>query len=312
MDLGLHGKEIVVTGAAGGIGAAICVALKREGAYPIGLDVKPFGDSELSIIVTDYMRAEARGDMDFRNLKAVLNVDNVICQSWNPHSRPDGGEYFPTTMKFFQVDVADRKGLERVLSKHENLYGLVNNAGLLGGDAKHGGRTDEAFDKMFDAHVRTAYTATEVCAPKIKKSGKGAIVNIGSIDVWQQGPDLILYAMAKGALYAGTRAWANTYAPEIRVNMVSPGHVNTENDLKQYVEEPGKSVLAHFRGKTPLRRSSEPSEIADAVLYLLSEKSGNITGANLIADCGFSISLFDPLWVKDVGDLKSVYVEKKK
>ena len=109
---------------------------------------------------------------------------------------------------------------------------------------------------MMDAHAKSAFVATELSIPLMRKNGTGSIVNIGPIQPIMNAPDFVLYSAAKGALEGLTTAYSVELASEIRVNMISPGNVNTERNL------------AHL------------------VLYLLSPLSNAVTG--YIINCGYT------------------------
>lgn len=257
----LENKQIVVSGAANGIGTALFVELIKEGAKPVGIDIEPFDKSELAKRIAEYSG------------------------TWRI------GQEF----EFFKGDASDEQAMSQVFTSFQILNGLVNNAGLLGGDAKHGGRNLKAFDQMMAAHVKTALVLTELAHPRMSVSS--AIVNVGSIEMIMAAPDVVLYTAAKGALLGMTVAYATTLAPDVRVNMVSPGNVNTERNLAQYKDEAPKEILRRFENRTPLKRSVEPVEIAHSILYLLSPLSSAITGQELIVDAGYTRALWDPGWI---------------
>lgn len=260
----LQKKCIVVSGAAGGIGARIFLNLLEAEAFPIGIDIIPYNTSELK-----------------RKIDLRMKSD---------------GEFFI----FHQGDASDEnrmKELFAAIAKFGAINGLVNNAGFLGNDTAHGGRNIRSFRKMMKAHAETAFVLTELAAPLMKDGG--SIVNIGSIELIMAAPDVVLYTAAKGAMHGMTVAYSTTLADQgIRVNMVSPGDVNTERNIAQYQNEKSKKLVSEFRERTPLKRSVEPREVADAVLFLLSEKASAITGQELIVDCGYTRALWDPGWTK--------------
>ncbi len=262
-----EGKIVMVSGGANGIGAALVIRLLDQGASVIAVDTEPFNGSELEKQVTH---------------------DNL---------------------RFFQNDAADWQAMEKIFwdelsRKNLFLHGLVNNAGLLGGDASHGGRNLDAWHKMMRAHAQTTFVPTEACHPLMRKGG--SIVNMGSIELLMAAPEVVLYTAAKGAVWGMTVAYATTLAPMgIRVNMVSPGNVNTERNKAQYREGEAKELMRRFEGRTPLGRSVEPEEVADTVLFLLSKASSGITGQDIVVDCGYIRALWDPSWTK--GDLREIY-----
>lgn len=261
MNLELKNKIILVSGAVGGIGSCIFQELLKEGASPIGVDLKDFKGSELERKLSD----------------SSLKI---------------GHDY-----EFFSSDASDENLVHLTLDHINNIDGLVNNAGLLGSDSNYGGRNIKSFRKMMAAHTETALVLTEFSYPRMQNGG--SIVNIGSIETIMAAPDVILYTAAKGALHGMTVAYSTTLAPKnIRVNTLSPGNVNTEKNMAQYQDPETKEVMRHFKTRTPLGRSSEPIEIADAVLFLLSSRSSSMTGTNLIIDAGYTRQLWDPGWNK--------------
>ncbi|MDD2822980.1 MAG: SDR family NAD(P)-dependent oxidoreductase [Candidatus Daviesbacteria bacterium] len=261
MNLELKNKTIIVSGAASGIGSCIFEELLKEGASPIGIDLKDFQGSELEQRLRD----------------SSLKI---------------GHDY-----EFFSSDAANEDLVHLTLGHVTNLDGLVNNAGLLGSDSSHGGRSIRSFRKMMTAHSETALVLTEFSYRRMKNGG--SIVNIGSIETIMAAQDVVLYTSAKGDLWGKTVAYAMELAPyNIRVNMVSPGNVNTEKNKAQYVDPKPKEILRRFEARTPLGRSVEPIEIADPVLFFLSKRANAITGTNLIVDAGYTRQLWDPGWSK--------------
>lgn len=254
----LEGKKIIVSGAANGIGSSVFHGLLQEGAFPIGIDLETFSDSEL---------------------------DRKISGAWKI------GQHFD----FFQGDASKMRMMRRILATFDRFDGLVNNAGLLGNDDAHGGRSIESFSKLMAAHAQTALVLTEITYPKMKNGG--SIVNIGSIEVQMAAPNVVLYTAAKGALLGMTVAYATSLAPKIRVNMISPGNVNTVRNKAQYENSQDRELIRRFEGRTPLKRSVEPEEIADMVLFLLSRRSSAITGQDIVVDCGYTRALWDPSWI---------------
>lgn len=255
-SLELKNKIVVVSGAANGIGAATVVGLLQEGAYPVGIDIEPFSGSELQ-------RKTKRFKKD--------------------------------RLQFIEGDASDEDGMRDALSRFGLVHGLVNNAGLLGGDKKHGGFNPASLRKMMDAHVVSAQVLTQAVRARMPEGG--SIVNIGSIETIMAEPGVVSYSTAKGALWGMTVAYANELAPDIRVNMVSPGNVDTERNKAQYKAPGAAERIRSFEARTPLRRSLKPKEIADTILFLLSPRSSGIIGANLVVDGGYTRALTDPTWV---------------
>lgn len=200
---------------------------------------------------------------------------------------------------FFQGDASNTwqvsKIIFRIRKKFGSINGLVNNAGLMGTDGSHGGRSAELFDKMIKSNTKTALVLTEACSPFMEEGG--SIVNIGTIDLHMAPPDAICYVASKGALWGLTQSYSVELAKRgIRVNMVSPGSVATERDRALFKKSP--ALIKGFVGRTPLKRQVKPIEVAKATAFLLSDESSAITGQELIVDCGYTAALWDPCWHK--------------
>ncbi|MFH1376343.1 MAG: SDR family oxidoreductase [Candidatus Woesearchaeota archaeon] len=252
MNLNLKGKKVVVTGAGSGIGAIISSELVQENAYVIGIDSLEFDKSELSNLLV-------------------------------PHQKID----------YFQGDVSDFDRMKEIFDsdRFDTIYGLVNNAAILGKDDSHGGRSIESFDRVISVNTRAPFNLIELLYPKMSEGG--SIVNISSINADMQNPNTVLYAISKGGLGAMTRAYANTFGEKrIRVNTVSPGNVETRKVLEACSSsKEKKDLIDRFNERAPLHRGVRPEEVADSVLFLLSDRSSAITGQNILVDCGYSIAL---------------------
>lgn len=124
------------------------------------------------------------------------------------------------------------------------------------------------------------------------RAARGAVVNIASIHAEQTKPGFVAYAASKGALVALTRALAVELAPEVRVNALIPAATDTPMLRAGLSKRPG--ALKRLGDYHPLRRIADPEEVADAALFLASERSGFITGAALAVDGGISALLHDP------------------
>ncbi len=274
MTFGLEDRNIVVTGAAQGIGADIAYRLiTNEHANVIAVDKQPFSGSELE--------------------QLLRNTDGNPISPSSPR------------LKYERLDASDRASVGnsfniliglRVGMWDGTVHGLVNNAGLLGLDTV---RDMEQWDRYMNAHAKTAYVMTEVCYPLMKEGG--SIVNMGSIELEMCAKDAVLYTAGKGAVLGLTIGYAVTLADKgIRVNMVSPGNVNTKDNVEQYQKDPKlKEVIDKFEFRTPMKRSVEPKEVANEVLFLLSDLSSGTTGQNRIVDCGYTRALWDNAWIKE-------------
>lgn len=316
MDLGLKDKYVVVTGAANGLGTAVSLALLEEGAQVIAIDKEPLAGSELERKVSPSVSLlSERGEVV--QWESVYYREPLGRAVEKYQWRHDEARKLFDEVIYAQADASDPLRMQEVFSSlPPAIYGLVNNAGLLGGDDAHGGRLQldnpdlkplDPWYKMIDAHATGAHVATELAVPRMREGG--AIVNIGSIELDMCAPGVVLYAAAKGALLGMTIAYAVELAPNIRVNMVSPGNINTERNKAQYVKVP--DLIAGFEGRTPLQRSLEPEEVARQVVGLLSPAlSSAVTGQVCRVDGGYTVALWDPKWAPAGVYKKDVPAEK--
>jgi L-fucose dehydrogenase len=252
MDLQLKGKVVLITGGAKGIGAAITRSCAREGAIPVVLD-KDCGAGE-------QLRA---------GLQKLGASCGLIC-----------------------TDLLSAKNcaaaIESTLRDFGRLDVLVNNAGINDNAGLELG-SPEKFLRSLELNLHHYYNMAHYALPALKKS-HGCIINIASkVAVTGQG-GTSGYAAAKGGILSLTREWAAELLPYgIRVNALLPAEVMTPL-YKQWLgtfanpEEKLKQVTA----KIPLgKRMTEPDEIADTALFLMSARASHITGQHISVDGGY-------------------------
>ena len=186
------------------------------------------------------------------------------------------------TGHFTRADVADLDDVTRLAEVVGEVDVLVNNAAA----ASYTPTPQEVpsvFQQVFDVNVRATYFLTAALAPGMVRRGHGTIINISSIAAVAGSPVGAVYNASKGAIDALTRAWAVEFGPAgLRVNAVAPGPTRTEKAL-----EVAGELFDHIVPNLPLRRLGEPEEIAEAVLFLATDRSAFITGTVLTADGGF-------------------------
>jgi NAD(P)-dependent dehydrogenase (short-subunit alcohol dehydrogenase family) len=185
----------------------------------------------------------------------------------------DGG-----TARFVGADLTDASSFSRFTAEVGPVDVLVNNAGIA-----WFGPTDEldiaAYDRLFNANVRSAYFLVAALAPKMVQQGSGSIINIGSMagQIGMSGG--AAYSATKAALASFTRSWAAEYSPSgVRVNTVSPGPVYTAVQPAEQTEAIGATTI--------LGRGAQAQEIADVISFLASPKASYITGALYAVDGG--------------------------
>jgi 3alpha(or 20beta)-hydroxysteroid dehydrogenase len=189
--------------------------------------------------------------------------------------------------RFFRQDVTVEDDWARLVSAAEatgGLHGLVNNAGiyvprpLMETDAE-----------LFERHTRVnqlgCFLGMKAAAPAMERSGGGSIVNISSTAGLRGSPGAIAYSATKWALRGMTKSAAVDLAPRgIRVNSVHPGPIDTA-----MIHIRSDAEIAERLAQVPMRRMGTAEEVARLVLFLLSDESAYMTGAELAIDGGASL-----------------------
>jgi NAD(P)-dependent dehydrogenase (short-subunit alcohol dehydrogenase family) len=157
---------------------------------------------------------------------------------------------------------------------------LINNAGIFPFGATHE-MTEGQFDQVFSLNVKVPYFLVAELAPLMAKRGKGAIVNLSTMVADYGAPGMSLYGSSKAAINLLTKAWAAEYGPSgVRVNAVSPGPTRTEG-----TDAMGEA-LEQLAAQGPARRPATADEIAEAVVFLATDRSSFVYGAKLAVDGG--------------------------
>lgn len=186
---------------------------------------------------------------------------------------------------------------EKVLDKFDNIFLIVNNAGIDGGFDQSLAASSEVYDKVMNVNVKGAWNVTKAFYKKMKRQKqfqpiRGKIINIASCAGTQSGlnPFIGVYSASKAALLAFTKLWALELGPHnITVNAISPGVFLTplyNNDPKVI-----RQFLELRKVKLPIDRIGEATEVADLALFLASSAADYMTGQNLVLDGGMTISI---------------------
>lgn len=246
---GFNDSVALVTGGSRGIGRAIVERLASEGAKVISLQRTPVEELDLD-------------ELSHHDRVAFVNAD-------------------------IRDDNSVKAAIDRAISLFGRLDIIINNAavGLL--------RTveetdDQQYDTLFDTNLRAIFHTSRHGIPHLRRSDRGAIVNIGSVAAYVGFATDAAYCASKGAVVALTKQMAIDYAPEgIRVNCVSPGFVETEQ-MREYIDRHPDPTAAkkEMISLHPLGRIAQPTEIASAVAFLASEDASFVTGASLAVDGG--------------------------
>lgn len=246
----LENRVAIVTGGAAGIGEAICIRLAEEGSRV-----------------------------------AILDIDIEGAQNTAQEIEKAGSEALALEVdvsKSAEVDTA----VKQVISRFGTVDILVNNAGICQ-SAKINGMADELWDRTHDVNLKGVFLCCRAVIPHMKERRYGKILNISSILGLTGSPAMVHYGAAKTGVIGFTRGLATELGPyNINVNAVGPASIHTQL-LEQ---ETTPEVRERLQEKIPLRRIGDPIDVANAVLFLVSDEASYITGQCLFVCGGFSAS----------------------
>ena len=242
----LQGKVALLSGGAGGIGAAEARLFTREGA---------------AVVI---------GDLDEEKGRAL--VDEIVTS---------GGKAI-----FGRLDVLEEASWMAAVGVAVQTYGkldvLVNNAGILRNEGLLD-TTEEIWDSVMDINAKGTFLGCKHAIPEMLRVGGGSIINISSGAGIVGSKRTTAYHASKGAVRIFTKAVAVQYARDnIRVNSVHPGPIETPMLAFGLASAEGGVSPS----SVPLGRYGQPEEIAYGVLYLASDESGFVTGSELVIDGG--------------------------
>ena len=240
----LTGRVALVTGSSSGIGAAVATALAALGA---------------SVVVN--------------------SVSSVVDGQQLAASLPDA--------TYVQADVADPAGARHLVDATVEHFGrldvVINNAGttaVIPHDDLDAA-TKEVWDRILAVNVLGTWNVIQAAAPHLRATGDGVIINVTSLAGVRPVGSSIPYAVSKAALNHLTVLLANTLGPEIRVNAVAPGLIDTP------WTSDWEAVRNRVRETAPLRRSGRPEDVADACVGLIGARYA--TGQVLVVDGGVAL-----------------------
>ena len=252
----VKGGSAIVTGSATGLGAAIATRLAQKGCN----------------VVVNYSKSEAEATHTAAACRD-LGVEVLLCRA----------------------DVSDDGDCRRLVAEAMDAWGridaLVNNAAV----TKFVAHADmesldaEDFQRIYAVNVIGPYQMVRAVAPHMKAAGRGAVVNISSIAGVTGIGTSIAYAASKGALNTMTLSLARALGPEIRVNAVCPGLIQTRWLKEGLGEEAYDRLVSEIEATTPLRKASLPEDIAETAVWLV-EGAAHVTGETVIADAGLHLA----------------------
>ncbi len=251
MDMGrLESKIAIITGGARGMGAATARLFASEGA---------------TVVIADLLQSEGQALAAEIGRNSTFRKHNVTVES--------------------QWDAL----MNEVVTRFGRIDALVNNAGVVSFGAIEDSTAQE-FDRVFGVNVKGPLLGIKYVGKAMKAAGKGAIVNISSVDGFRGVNSLGVYSSSKWAVRGLTKTAALEYGHlGIRVNSIHPGGVDTLMGNPH-----GQTGVERNGGyeRVPLQRIGEPSEVAAASLFLCSDEASYITGAELAVDGGWAAGYY--------------------
>lgn len=243
----LQNKTAIITGAAGGMGAAAALLFAKEGACVVATDVQ---------------------------------LDKL--KIWTDEAAANGLRIYG-----MKHDVTSETDWQKVIDQTLSLYGhidvLVNNAGVYPGFVDCENTNVTLWGKLLSINLTGPFLGCKACIPHLRKNKSGSIINIASI-AGVVGGNGTAYSASKGGLLALSRDLAVTLAKDkIRVNAISPGGVVTPM-TESLIAMP--EMKEKIKSMSPQGRMAVPDEIAWAAVYLASDESSFMTGANMVIDGG--------------------------
>ena len=250
------GKVALVTGGGGGIGRATCLAFAARGAKVVVVDFDPqIGEDTVSAVHA------AGGDA-----------------------------------RFVQADVTKSADVRNYVKAAVNAYGRIdcffNNAGIEGKVMPTQEYDEDVFDAVIAVNLKGVFLGLRHVLPVMLQQGGGTVVNTASVAGLFGGPGMPAYVASKHAVLGLTKvASADVASQGVRVNAVCPGPVETRMmrslEAQRNPNDPG-AIADAMRAGMPTGRYTMPDEIANTVLFLCSDLSGNMTGTQVVVDGGRS------------------------
>jgi 3-oxoacyl-[acyl-carrier protein] reductase len=247
----MNQRVAIVTGSASGIGAATALELSKRG----------WG------IVVNYSKSKEQAEKVAAQCKDAITV------------QADVGE-----------DADCRRLARAALDKWGRIDALVNSAGTTK-FVKHAdleGLSADDFLRIYRLNVVGPFQMARACAPALK-ANKGAVVNVSSVAALLGTGSSVAYAASKAALNSVTLSLARVLAPEVRVNAVSPGFVDTPWQSGELGAERAKQAAAHYATLVPLKDYARPEDVAETVAWLI-EGARQVTGEIVYIDGGMHIA----------------------
>lgn len=244
-------KVALITGASSGIGRAAALQFAREGNRVVLADISPEGET------------------------VVAEIERL----------------YGTPAFFQRCDVAKGEEVERLVAAAITRFGRLdyafNNAGIEGQQNSTAECTEENWQRTIDTNLKGVWLCMKYEIAAMLKQGKGSIVNCASIAGIVGFPNIPAYTASKHGIIGLTQTAAIEYAKRgIRVNAVCPGVIDTPMVARFTGENPAN--IRAMEAAEPVGRMGKPEEIAEAVIWLCSDRASFVTGHSLVADGGWT------------------------
>jgi 3-oxoacyl-[acyl-carrier protein] reductase len=239
------GRTALVTGGSRGIGRAVCLALAREGA-----------NIALNYVSNQDAAKRVQSDVEARGARCTIH----------------------------QADVGDAGAVDAMIADIVESLGPINLLVTAAGIAHLGDHTEVDLDlwqRIMKVNVDGTFLPVMAVKDGMIERGFGRMVCIASIAGLAPRGRMLPYSTSKAAVIAFARSCAQAFAPNVRVNCLAPGLIET--DMSAAMDETARQAM---RDAAFLKRTGQPEEMAETVLYLLSERSSFITGQTVVADGG--------------------------
>ena len=194
-------------------------------------------------------------------------------------------------IKFMKHDVTKASDWEKVVAETESAFGpvsvLVNNAGIAM-IKQIDEITEEEYRRVIDINQVSVFLGMKYVHPSMKKAEHGSIINISSVSGLRGNSGSVAYDASKFAVRGMTKSAAIEFGAEgIRVNSIHPGIIETP----MIMQEDTKDMVREFAKAVPLKRTAQPSEVSNLVVYLASNESSYSTGSEFVIDGGMTAKL---------------------
>ena len=255
----LKGNTAIITGSATGIGSAVAIGLAKRGAN----------------VVVNYTRSKAEAEATVEAVKKT------------------GAD-----VRLVQGDVSKDEDCRKLALAAQDAWGridiLINNAGTTKFVTNHSdldSLSAEDFTRIYSVNVIGPFQMIRACIEGLRANKDGSVVNVSSIAGVAGIGSSVAYAASKGALNTMTYSLARALAPDVRINAVCPGYVDTPWFVKQFGAEMAEKIAEGEGKRALLQRTADGDEIARTVLFFAGPESRNITGETLLSDGGLHLSM---------------------